>query len=134
MDIERYLLASSVVAIIAQTLVKVICPNCKLPYIPDANDLEILGFAPDADIELHKGTGCSVCKHTGYLGRTAVYEIMKLDTTARNLIMEQSNPEDLRTYMRKIGMKTLQENCRELVLRGDTTLEELLRISYSLEG
>lgn len=134
MNIERYLLASSVVAIIAQTLVKVICPNCKLPYIPDANDLEILGFAPDADIELHKGTGCSVCKHTGYLGRTAVYEIMKLDTTARNLIMEQSNPEDLRTYMRKIGMKTLQENCRELVLRGDTTLEELLRISYSLEG
>ncbi len=134
MNIERYLLASSVVAIIAQTLVKVICPNCKLPYIPDTNDLEILGFAHDADIELHKGTGCSVCKHTGYLGRTAVYEIMKLDTTARNIIMEQSNPEELRTYMRKIGMKTLQENCRELVLRGDTTLEELLRISYSLEG
>ncbi len=134
MDVERYLLASSIVAIIAQTLVKKICPNCSLPYIPDANDLEILGFNADADIELHKGTGCSVCKHTGYLGRTAVYEIMKLDSPARNIILEHSNPEELRTYMRKIGMKTLQENCREMVLRGETTLEELLRISYSLEG
>ncbi len=134
MNVERYLLASSVVAIIAQTLVKRVCPNCKLPYMPDSSDLATLGFDSHAEIELYQGTGCSVCKSTGYLGRTAVYEIMKLDYHARNMIMENYNPEDLRNYMRKTGMKTLQENCREMVLNGETTVEELVRISYSLEG
>lgn len=134
MNVERYLLASSVVAIIAQTLVKKMCPNCKLPYMPDSSDLATLGYDSSADLELYQSAGCSVCKHTGYLGRTAVYEIMKLDYTARTMIMENVNPEDLRNYMRKTGMKTLQENCREMVLRGETTVDELVRISYSLEG
>lgn len=134
MNVERYLLASSVVAIIAQTLVKKMCPNCKLPYMPDSSDLATLGYDSNADLELYQSAGCSVCKHTGYLGRTAVYEIMKLDYTARTMIMENVNPEDLRNYMRKTGMKTLQENCREMVLRGETTVDELVRISYSLEG
>ena len=134
MNVERYLLASSVVAIIAQTLVKKMCPNCKLPYMPDSSDLATLGYDSNAELELYQSAGCSVCKHTGYLGRTAVYEIMKLDYTARTMIMENVNPEDLRNYMRKAGMKTLQENCREMVLRGETTVDELVRISYSLEG
>jgi len=134
MNVERYLLASSVVAIIAQTLVKKVCPNCKLPYMPDVSELATLGFDSHADLELYKGTGCSICKQTGYMGRTAVYEIMKLDYEARKMIMENANPEDLRNYMRKTGMKTLQENCREMVLKGETTVEELVRISYSLEG
>jgi len=134
MQVEKYLLASSIVAIIAQTLVKKVCPNCKLPYMPDASDLATLGASNAFDFELFKGTGCSVCHNTGYLGRMAVYEIMQLDYTARNMIMDQVNPEDLRNYMRKTGMKTLQENCREMVLKGETTVEELVRISYSLEG
>ncbi len=134
MNVERYLLASSVVAIIAQTLVKRMCPNCKLPYMPDASELTTLGYDSSAVLELFQSTGCSVCKGTGYLGRTAVYEIMKLDYTARSMVMENSSPEDLRNYMRKTGMKTLQENCREMVLKGETTVEELVRISYSLEG
>ncbi|WP_430886414.1 GspE/PulE family protein [Fusibacter sp. JL216-2] len=134
MKVEKYLLASSVVAIIAQTLVKKMCPNCKLPYMPDSSDLATLGYDSSAELELYQSAGCSVCKNTGYLGRTAVYEIMKLDYTARTMIMENVNPEDLRNYMRKAGMKTLQENCREMVLRGETTVEELVRISYSLEG
>lgn len=134
MDVERYLLASSVVAIIAQTLVKRMCPNCKLPYMPDSSELATLGYDSSAELELFQSTGCSVCKGTGYLGRTAVYEIMKLDYTARSMVMENAHPEDLRNYMRKTGMKTLQENCREMVLNGETTVEELVRISYSLEG
>ncbi len=93
MKVEKYLLASSVVAIIAQTLVKKMCPNCKLPYMPDSSDLATLGYDSSAELELYQSAGCSVCKNTGYLGRTAVYEIMKLDYTARTMIMENVNPE-----------------------------------------
>ncbi len=133
MKVERYLLASSITGIMAQTLVKQICPHCKVPYFPTPGELEVLGFSQEADIELHKGAGCAVCKSSGYLGRTAVFEIMLLDNEARNMISEKSRPDDIRNYMRRNGMKTLQENCRALVLQGETTLEELMRISYTVE-
>lgn len=134
MDVERYLLASSVVAVIAQTLVKRICPHCKLPYMADSSERASLDLGEANPKELYKGTGCGICKHTGYLGRTAVYEVMKFDNNVRKMVIKNADPAEIRSYMRKIGMRTLQENCRDMVLEGVTTVDELVRISYSLEG
>ncbi len=133
MDIEKFLLASSLVAVIAQTLVKKICPHCKKAYHPSEQELVSLGVK-NAELVLYKGTGCSYCKNTGYLGRTAVYEIMKLDPEVRKMIMNDANPSDVKKYMRKVGMKSLDESCFDMMVKGITTFDEFLKISYSVEG
>ncbi len=135
MEIEKFLLASSLVAVIAQTLVKKICPNCKKKYRAGYQELATLGINDvNTELILYKGEGCATCKNTGYLGRTAVYEIMKLDSDVRKMIMEDADPGEVKEYMRKTGMKTLDESCFDMVLKGITTFDEFIKISYSVEG
>lgn len=134
MGIEPYLVASSTVAIIAQLLVKRVCPHCAAPYIPLESEREMLKVPHNEVFELHKGIGCTVCRKTGYKGRTAVYEIIKLDSDARELILAKASDDDLWRYFRIKGMHKIEEHCRELVINGTTTLEEYLRISHNIEG
>lgn len=132
MGIQPYIVASTVVAVIAQTLVKKICPSCKEAYSPDVDERQILDI--EEGVTLHRGSGCSACNQTGYIGRTAIFEIIKFDSHARELVHTGRSTEELKRYFASNGMKTLAENCKQLVLDGTTTVSELSRISYSVEG
>ena len=133
MGVQPYLVASTIVGILAQTLVKKNCPHCSVPYLPSEEEKQLLGLHGE-DVELFKGLGCSQCNKTGYLGRTAVFEIIKFDSHARGIVNAGKSTDDLKRYFASNGSRTLSENCRRLVLDGVTTTTELSRISYSVEG
>lgn len=134
MGIEPYLVASSTVAIVSQLLVKKICPHCKAPYIPLESEKTLLGVDLNQEFELFKGIGCTSCRKTGYRGRTAVYEIIKLDATSRDMILRRATDDELWRYFKSKSMHRIEDHCKELVLNGETTIEEYLRISHHLEG
>lgn len=134
MGIEPYLVASSTVAIISQLLVKKICPHCKAPYIPLDSERELLDAKGNMDLELFKGIGCTSCRKTGYRGRTAVYEIIRLDSDSREMILNKASEEELWRHFKARGMRRIEDHCKELVIEGSTTVEEYLRISHHLEG
>lgn len=131
MGIEPYLVSSALVGVIAQRLVKKICPHCKISYEPGENELEILNMK-DLKI-LYKGEGCNYCKNTGYRGRTAIHEIMYVDKEIRKLINNNASEDDIKSAAIKNGMTPLRDNCKQLVLEGVTTIDEFIRISYSLD-
>lgn len=135
MGIKPYLVSSSIVAIIAQLLVKKICTSCKVPYIPSEAELEVAGLTNlDLNVEFYKGTGCPHCKQTGYRGRTPIFEILQFDSDIRHMITEGMSSNEIKKVLAKKGIRTLQDSCLELVLKGETTIEELMRISYTLEA
>jgi len=133
MDVETFLISSSVIGVIAQRLVRVICEKCKEEYIPEKNilnGLNIKGNSNDSDkIKLYRGTGCSICKNTGYYGRTSIYEIIVLDEEIKSLIISKASSNIIRDIAIKKGMKTLKENGLEKVMQGITTIEEVLRVA-----
>jgi type IV pilus assembly protein PilB len=131
MGIEPYLVSSSVVGVVAQRLIKKICPQCKETYDPTSVDKKILYI--EKNVLLHRGKGCNNCNHTGYKGRQAVQEIMSVDETIRSLIDERASIDKIRKAAIQKGMTSLKENCKQLMLQGVTTVEELARIAYGLE-
>lgn len=137
MGVEPFLVGSSVVGIIAQRLVRKICPKCVEEYDPDESELKILTNDFDitdvADLKLSKGIGCSFCNHSGYRGRLGVYEIMTITAKVRQAINSKANTDVIKQAAVDDGMKTLRLNCMQMVLDGKTTLSELLRIAYANE-
>lgn len=123
MGVDSYIVASSVNGVIAQRLVRLICPNCKQPYKP--TDLEKTYF--HADFELYKGEGCEKCNFTGHKGRTAVTEIAIVDSIIRQMITAKAPSVEIKKYMRHIGIKSLQDNILEIMKNGKTTIQELIR-------
>lgn len=130
MGIEPYLASSSVVGIIAQRLVRNICPRCKADYEPSPYERDLLGLSETE--RLWRGKGCTFCSGTGYKGRTAIHEIMLIDKKTRELISRNVTADELRTYALENGMITLQQSCTELVVKGITTVEEMLKVTYNL--
>ncbi len=131
MGIEPYLVANSLVGLIAQRLVRTICPHCKESYIPTEQENKLLGEQRPL---LYKGNGCPACNHTGYKGRIAIHEIVEINRTIRKMISERSPIDDIYGYAReKQNFVSLQEEARALVLSGVTTTEELLKLTYSVE-
>ncbi|WP_026475845.1 GspE/PulE family protein [Alkaliphilus transvaalensis] len=131
MGIEPYLVSSSVVGIIAQRLIKKVCDSCSYTYISNPSEKELLGLTDD--IELVKGKGCNMCNYSGYKGRQAVQEIMPVDETIRKLVDDRASIDVIRRASFNQGLTSLRENCKQLVLDGTTTVEELIRIAYGLE-
>jgi len=131
MGVEPYLVSSSVVGIISQRLVRKICNNCKKSYKPDLAELSLLKLRDSQP--LHKGTGCSACNGTGYKGRTAIHEVMLVGKDIRELIDRRATIDQLRHMASKNGTITLRDSCTRLVLSGVTTMEELVRMTYSLD-
>lgn len=133
MGIEPYLVASSLSGIVAQRLVRRICPSCKVEY--EATDFEkkFLGFSKDTNLKLYKGSGCNNCDNTGYKGRVAAFEILDIDKEIKEAIMSDTNTEELKELCIKRGMKTLKQYGVEMVLNGVTTAEELAKISFLRE-
>ena len=133
MNIEPFLIGTSVVGIISQRLVRKICPKCKERYEPMESDYEILEIQDRKNIKLYRGRGCSSCSETGYQGRTAIYEIMPISYTIRQLINQGASADVIREQAIKEGMNTLKKSCSNLVLDGVTTVEELIRVAYAGE-
>ncbi len=131
MGVEPYLVSSSVVGVVAQRLVRRICDNCKTEYIPTEREKNILSL--NEDINLYKGVGCRSCNETGYRGRIAIHEVMPVNKILRKFIDNNSSIDKIRDTARASGTVTLRESCREIVLKGITTIDELLRLTYSLD-
>lgn len=136
MGIAPYLLSSAVVGIIAQRLVKKICPYCKTKYTASEDEMMLLKLKVQEMLQkkiLYKGKGCNACNNTGYLGRTAIHEIMILNREIRSLINKESENDFIKDKAIKNGMLTIFESCKSLVIDGTTTTDELLRVSYSVD-
>ncbi len=131
MGIKPFLLAASVRGIVAQRLVKRICANCETEY--EASDVEKRLLEIDGDVKLHKGKGCPKCYNTGYSGRIAIHEILKIDKAVRDAVQSGKSVDEITREAEKGGMKTLKDNCRELVLAGVTTVEEYSQVIYKLD-
>ncbi len=131
MGVPPYLVSSAVIGVVAQRLVKKICDSCKTQYIPNEQERQLLKIQDD--ITLYKGKGCSYCNNTGYKGRTAIHEVMPIDRKLRIQIDKGESTDLLRQTAKTNGTITLRENCKELVLKGITTIDELIRVTYSIE-
>lgn len=133
MGIETYLVSTSIAGVIAQRLVKRICPNCKKEYPVEDYEKKALGIDESTDLTLYRGEGCSVCGGTGYLGRVGVYEIIEITRKHREYIVKNKSTDELRDLSIECGMKTLSMSCKNLVLRGVTTFDEMMKLSYIKE-
>ncbi|TCT16892.1 type II secretion system protein E (GspE) [Natranaerovirga pectinivora] len=131
MGIEPFLLGASVVGVIAQRLVRKLCTKCMEPYTPNEFEKKVLNI--EEDIVIHKANGCHICNHAGYSGRIGVYEIMKVSNELRTAINDGVNASKLKEQAIKDGMKTLKTNAIELVLKGVTSFEEMVRIAYEAD-
>ena len=131
MGLEPYLVASSITGVIAQRLVKKICPHCKTAYDASTLERKFLGVDLSTPLTLYKGEGCGYCQHTGYIGRTGVYEIMEITKEHREAISKNQDISVLRQLCEKYGMSVLASECRELVFAGVTTIEELADVTIS---
>ncbi|WP_455539808.1 GspE/PulE family protein [Terrisporobacter sp.] len=129
MGVEPYLVSTSIVGVIAQRLVKKICENCKVSYEAEDYEKEILNEDINKPLILYKGCGCGYCNHTGYVGRTGIYEIMEVTREHKDIITSTNNVNVLRDLSIAKGMTTLSEECRQLVIEGTTTINELLSVS-----
>lgn len=129
MGIEPYLVSTSICGVIAQRLVRRICPNCKEAYEATDYEKKILIGNIEENLILYKGQGCGHCNGTGYLGRIGAYEIMDITRKHRDLINETKNPNVLKDLSLENGMTTLGQECKELVLKGITTINELATIT-----
>jgi general secretion pathway protein E len=131
--IEPYLVASSVICVIAQRLIRVICPDCKSEYEPTEEELKEIGIEM-AEVEkrggrLAIGMGCARCFNTGYTGRTAIYEVLPMSDAIREHVMQHSSATVVKQTALKNGLKTLRMDGARKVLEGQTTIEEVLRVT-----
>jgi len=134
MGVEPFLVSSSVNAIMAQRLVRKICPHCRESYVPSEAYLELVGLSPleFAGHELFRGVGCVHCLHTGYKGRIGIFELMSLTPAMKSLILTTSDAGQIKEQALsspEIGMKTLRQDGLRKVLAGLTTLEEVFRVT-----
>jgi general secretion pathway protein E len=134
MGIEPFLVTSSVIAIIAQRLVRVLCPHCKEIYVPDKESLDNLGLDKSVlkNNTFYRKKGCNLCMQTGFRGRTAIFEIMIVDDEIKRLILKTSDANQINELAIKQGMITLQKDGIDKALNGITTTEEVLRVTRSL--
>ena len=134
MGVVPYMAAAALTGVIAQRLVKELCPHCRREYEPDGRERELLGgTAPEPVKRLWKPVGCSRCGNTGYSGRRAIYEFMEVDEEIGGMIQKGASPREIRTVLRKNGSKSLREQARDMTIRGETSVEELEKIIYSVE-
>ncbi len=128
--VEPYLVSSAMRGIISQRLVRRICPNCKEEYEPSEDELLELGMPAKSGMLFYRGKGCPNCFHTGYRGRTAVFEMLEITSKVRAMISRHANRDEIEAELKKpeSGFVSLRKNALRLVLEGVTTGEEVLRV------
>ena len=131
MGVEPFLVASSLLGVVAQRLVRKLCPECRQPHVPDATEADLLEQTPEegGSITINTPVGCPVCSHTGYHGRSGVYELLEVNDALRGLIHDGASEGRLREHARAHGMRTLRQDGLRWVRAGETSLEEVLRVS-----
>jgi len=131
MGVEGFLLSSTLLGVLAQRLVRVICPHCKRLVTPDEKHLNAMGLtATDIkEVQFFAGKGCEECRNTGYIGRTALFEYLPVDSEIRNEISARSDAERIKSIALEKGLITLRQNGWEKVKQGVTTLSEILRVT-----
>ena len=127
MGVADYLVADALAGVIAQRLVKRLCPACKKRGKTNPKEMEILGI--DEPINIFRPQGCQFCNHTGYKGRIGIHEIMFMNEKMKNEVSRNSNLEKLREMALENGMVDLWTSCRSLVLKGDTSIQELMSLN-----
>lgn len=129
MGVEPYLIASSVQGVVAQRLLRRVCPNCAEPWVPPKELLETLGLPPEGDTQFVRGKGCLGCKMLGYKGRIAIYEILVMDDDLRELVLRRAASTEIRALAIRKGMRTLRDSGLQKAAEGITTLEEVFRVT-----
>jgi general secretion pathway protein E len=131
MGIEDYLLSSTLIGILAQRLVRVVCPHCRESYRPEEMFLKQAGISAGevGQIELMKAKGCSECGFTGYKGRTGIFEFLRVTDEVRALILGKKDSQVIKEFARRKGMRTLREDGWLRAKEGRTTLQELMRVT-----
>ena len=135
MGIEPFLVSSSVEAVFAQRLVRILCPKCKEAYTPDSAFLKKIGFDKgvrdkgSGKLTLYRAKGCEECMHTGYKGRTGIYELFLITDEIKKLILERTSTDVIKKKAISLGMRTLRQDGWHKVIDGITTIDEVLRVS-----
>ena len=131
MGIEPFLVTSSTIAILAQRLVRRICPKCREAYEPEEGSLKDLGPVAVKLIgkEIYRGTGCDACQGRGYYGRTGIFELLVMTPHVQELTMQGADSNVIKREARKFGMRTLREDGAAKVAQGQSTIEEVLRVT-----
>ncbi len=129
LGLEPYLIASSLIGVVAQRLVRIICPNCKESYIPNENEKETIKTELNFEVDkLYRGRGCTLCNFTGFRGRTGIFEILEIDKTLRKLIQQSASYDEIKEYAERSGMTTMRKAGLQKVISGITTLREVERV------
>ena len=131
MGCEPFMVSSALMGVIAQRLVRRICPRCKAERAPTIQEMMMLGL--EKPVMLSYGKGCQNCNHTGYSGRQGIHEILIVDREIRNMIGGRATTDEIKERARQKGMKTLADSARDLVLSGVTTIDEMIKVTFSLD-
>ena len=134
MGVEAYLVASSLAAVLAQRLVRVLCKECRVPYQPTAEELAEVGIGAQQKLQIYHPAGCSQCHDTGYAGRVGIFELMIVDDAIRNLVTQNVDAKAIKRIAAQGGMQTLRVDGARKVLAGVTSLEEVVRATEEEEG
>jgi type II secretory ATPase GspE/PulE/Tfp pilus assembly ATPase PilB-like protein len=129
MGVEPYLIASVLSGVLAQRLVRRICQNCRIPDEPDPGDLLAIGVTNARGAKLYRGGGCEACRKTGYKGRVGIYELFTITEEIRSLILRKASTGEIRPVAVEQGMVTLREDAWAKARAGQTTVEEILRVT-----
>jgi len=133
MGIESFLIASSVLGVVGQRLLRRICPSCKTNYTPTPEEMDFYHDGGGALSDgFFTGTGCNFCSHTGYKDRIGVYELLIMTPELRRLVVGWATQEELRSMAVRQGMRTMRQEAIDLVDKGITTIEEVIRSMYTL--
>ena len=124
-NVEPFLIASTVKGILAQRLVRRVCKECRQPYDAGEEELRMNGLEPQDSFKAYRGKGCLACRNTGFKGRIGIYELLLVDAEISELVLEQAPGYKIREQARKNGMRTLLEDGRIKINRGDTTISEI---------
>ncbi len=129
MGVEPFLLSSSLVGVIAQRLVRVLCPDCKEPHLPDEKERQLLGLGEHDGHSMFRPVGCKKCNNTGFRGRRGIYEIVSIDNELRRMIHDKAGEEAM-TRQARLSSKGILDDGKSKVLSGITTVEEILRVTH----
>jgi general secretion pathway protein E len=128
MGVEPFLLSSSIVGVLAQRLVRCLCPDCREAYKPDEAELELLSRFGKPEV-IYRPIGCAKCNQTGYRGRTGIYELLEVNDVLRSMIHSRESEQHLRDYAMQRGMLNLRDDGLRWVVSGTTSLEEVIRVT-----
>ncbi|WP_303797395.1 GspE/PulE family protein [Ruminococcus flavefaciens] len=130
MGVAPYMVATSIIGVIAQRLLKVLCPSCKKPRMSTPEENELMGI--DHSIQIYEPGGCPSCNNTGYRGRTAIHEIIHCTAKVSSIIAANGSKEEIEKAAKENGTKLLRDNASELVQAGETSIDELVRTTFTV--